>query len=269
MARSIGASAVPELFPATLERVQRWRLDPDVVGVLLVGSKSRGYGDGLSDDDLEVLLRPEAFHRLAPEACIEVAESDTPGRLAYDAQYLPDGDLERKAGSTFDHDHWPYQRAVVLHDPEGRVRPAVAAAGAMDESFRRTRLQHAMIDGWVASRRAEKTVKRRAEGAVRLLLSRAARALIRIAFGLESRWVPLEHWLERELATLPDPEGTGSAALQVLAKPDPRIAIAALERLEPRLLAAGLPGGPAGRRQLFFEIVHPARAAERAIHAVL
>jgi hypothetical protein len=250
-------------------KLEEWKRDPDVVGVVLVGSKTRGFNDALSDDDLEVLLDERAYAKLAPSECISLGyegEGETK-RLAYDAQLTSLADLVRKRTSPIDLDRWPYEKAVVLHDPSSRVAEAVAAAGRMDPEFRAIRLKHAMLDAAIAARRAEKTLKRGYEGAVRLLLARSARALLRIAFALESRWVPLEHWLERELETLPDPERVGPAALELLASPKPEIAFAALERLQPRLMEAGVPG-PEGRLQLFLELIHPSRADERAIHAV-
>jgi len=45
-------TAPPTLFPRTLERIAHWKADPEVLGVVWVGSKSRGYGGAKSDDDL-------------------------------------------------------------------------------------------------------------------------------------------------------------------------------------------------------------------------
>ena len=260
---------MPALEPATIPRLAAWRQDPDVVGIVLVGSKSRGFNDDASDDDLEVLLEERAYAKLAPTECsaVEYQGEGDAKRLAWDAQYTSLADLERKASSPFDLDRWPYQRAVVLHDPSGRVAKAVAAAGRMDPEFRRARLQHAMLDAAIGARRSEKTLRRGYEGAVRMLLARSARSLLRIAFALESRWVPLDHWLERELETLPDPERVGPAALELMVTPKPEIVFAALERLRPRLSEAGVPG-PEGRQKLFLELIHPSKALERAIHAV-
>ncbi len=54
------------IFPATAARVAEWQSQPDVLGIVLVGSKSRGHADALSDDDLEVLLTDTAFAQRAP-----------------------------------------------------------------------------------------------------------------------------------------------------------------------------------------------------------
>ena len=60
-----GMPTEADLHPRTRERLADWRADPEVRGVLWVGSRSRGYGDAMSDDDLEILLTPEAHARIA------------------------------------------------------------------------------------------------------------------------------------------------------------------------------------------------------------
>jgi hypothetical protein len=257
-----------QIFPATARRLEEWRAQPEVLGVVLVGSKSRGHNDDLSDDDLEVLLTDQAFARLAPADCGEVLieGEGASRRIIFDTQYTTLTDLVRKAGSTHDLDHWPYERAPVLWDRDGRIRVAVEQAGRMDAEFRRLRLLHATIDAWVAPRRAAKTIRRGADGAGRLLIARGARALLRVLFALEGRWVPLDHWVEAELRTLDDPTGAGPRLLDALLRGEPAPLEVALNGLEDRLAAEGVPR-PDGRLALFYELIHPERAAERAIHS--
>lgn len=64
------------VFEKTRQRIADWSRDPAVLGVVLVGSKSRGHQDAWSDDDIEVLLTDEAFARLEPEDCVEVLEEE-------------------------------------------------------------------------------------------------------------------------------------------------------------------------------------------------
>ena len=255
-----------QIFPATAARLEEWESRSDVRGVLLVGSKSRGYGDRLSDDDLEVILDDEAHARLSPAECVEYLVEGEGGtrRLIYDAQYAPLGGLETKARSTQDLDHWPYEAAGVLFDRDGRVS---AAAARMCEGFRRARLLHGTIDAWVAAKRAGKTKGRGMEAAARLLLARGAKALARVLFALEGRWVPLDHWLEPELRTLKDNELAAGGLLEALRTGDPAPLGEALGSLEDRLHAEGVPR-PAGRTELFIELIHPSRAEERAVHAL-
>src|SRR5690348_10119885 len=105
-----------EIFPETAARVAAWAAQPEVLGVLLVGSRSRGHADALSDDDLEVLLTDAAAAARAPTDCSEVliTGEGASRRMIYDAQYLGRRALEAKAGSPHDLDHWPYERAAVL-----------------------------------------------------------------------------------------------------------------------------------------------------------
>ena len=170
-----------DIFPATEARVAEWAAQPDVLGVLLVGSLSRGHADYLSDDDLEVLLTDEAAARLAPAECSDVLiEGEGPNRkMIYDAQMTSLSDIELKASSHVDLDHWPYERARVLFDRDGRTAQAVKSAGRMDPDFRARRLQHATIDAWVANYRASKTLGRGWQAAGKLLVARGARATTR------------------------------------------------------------------------------------------
>jgi hypothetical protein len=257
------------LFPQTTERVARWAEQPEVLGILLVGSRSPGHADALSDDDLEVLLTGEAHARLSPAECSEVlieGEGET-RRLIYDAQYTTLTDLQRKASSSIDLDRWPYERAGVLFDRDGQVAKAVEAAGRMDADFRHKRLLHATIDTWIPPRRAARTLKRGFEGASRLLVARGVRALCRLVFALEWRWVPLDHWHEAETRTLDDPEQVAPLIIQALTTGDPTLITEGLDRLEERLASEGVPR-PKERANLFFELIHPSRAEERATHGL-
>ena len=266
--KSAGAGAQP-IFPQTAARLEEWKARPEVAGVVLVGSKSRGNGDQLSDDDLEVILDDEAHALLSPTECLDhlIVGEGAARKIIYDAQYVPLGELESKAHSTRDLDHWPYESSPVLYDRDGRVSAAVAAAARMGEDFRRARLLHGTIDAGISLKRAAKTRGRGMEGAALLLLARGAKALTRVLFALEWRWAPLDHWLEPELRTLKENEEAARKLLESLRTSDPLLLSDALNSLEDRLHAEGVPR-PEGRPQLFFELIHPSRAEERAVHGL-
>lgn len=257
------------LHPGTRARVAAWAADPEVEGVAWVGSRSRGHGDATSDDDLEVYLAPAAFARIDPadSYVMEPAPGADPPRLIYDAQLTSLATLQAKVGSPRDLDHWPYERAGVLHDRAGEVAAAVRAAAAMDPAFRRARLRHGALDAVLAIARARKTVARGFPAATAMLVARGARALTRVVFALEGRWAPLDHWLEPELASLADEAGAGRLVAEALATSRPEALHEALARLQPHLAPVGFPE-PAGRAAFFSELMHPANAAERAIHGL-
>lgn len=258
-----------DIFPGTAARLEQWRAMPDVLGVVHVGSASRGHDDALSDDDLEVYLSEEAWQARTPGECIELlieGEGDA-ARLIYDTQYTAISDLERKLTSPHDLDHWPYERARVLFDRTGRVTELVAELGRMGADFRSQRLHHATIDTSIAASRAAKTHKRNFEAAEHLLVARGAKALSRLLFALEWRWVPLDHWLEPEVRTLQDPTQAGASLLDALRTGRYEALREGLKRLEDRLVAEGIP--PLSQmHDLFLELIHPSRAAERAIHGL-
>jgi Domain of unknown function (DUF4037) len=258
------------IFPATQKRLDEWIAMPEVEGVFLVGSKSHSHADDLSDDDLEVYLTNEAYASLAPAECSELYfEGEGASRtLIYDTQYTSLAALEQKLSSPHDLDHWPYERGRVLFDRDGRLTPLVAALGKMDANFRRKRLLHAMIDTSIAAARAAKTLRRGFEGSGHMLVARGAKALTRILFALEWRWVPLDHWLEQELRTLEDAAQAAPLLVEALRRGTPQPLDESLKRLEHRLNEEGIPMDPQRRREVFFELVHPSGAEERAIHGL-
>lgn len=262
-------SPVP-LFAATVDRIAAWAEEPRVRAVLMVGSKSRGHGDALSDDDLEVILEEDAYATLAPGDCAEflIVDEAEGKRIVYDAQYLPFSALEERRYSPLDLDRWPYEKAPVLYDRDGATTEVVRALGAMPASFRATRLRHATLDAWIAVKRAPKTEGRGAAVSARAVVLRGCRALTRVVFALEGRWVPLDHWLDAELGTLRDTAGAVAPLREAWLTGAARDLDAAIAKVTPAIVAEGLPADLEGRRALFFELIHPSRAEERAVHGL-
>ncbi len=257
------------IFPQTAAKLEEWKTRTDVLGIFHVGSKSHGRGDDLSDDDLEVVLTDESFARLEPAEISDVlieGEGKT-RKMIYDAEYISLSYLQHKPRSPHDIDHWPYERGVMLFDRDGRTSVAVQAAAKMDADFRHKRLLHGTIDAAFAPRRALKTLGRGFDGAGHLLVARGAKALSRLLFALEWRWVPLDHWLESELQTLDDPTRAAPLLVDALRRGDPAPLIDALKQLEDRLAEEGVPHSDKWNA-LFLELIHPTRAEERAIHGL-
>ena len=258
-----------DLFPETEAKLAGWKSVPDILGVIMTGSKSLGHDDELSDDDLEVIFTEEAFAKIEPARCHEylVAGEGANARVVYDALYTTLSEFRQKIDSPRDLDHWPYESARVIFDRTGEVREAVDRAARMDPDFRHKRLLHATVDAWAAQRRAVKTMRRANDMALRLILARGAKALSRILFALEWRWVPLDHWLEEELSTLEDPQRAGRLLVESLTLNRPEPLAQALDLLEDALYDEGV-ARPSDRIVLFLELVHPSRARERRAHGL-
>ena len=248
----------------TAARLSALAEQPAVLGMVLIGSCSRGFADELSDDDVEVILTNQAFADLSPGECGEL-DSGSAGVPAYDLRFTSLGELWRRSRSPYDRDHWQYEWAQLLFERDGRVRDAVTQAARMDGAFRRERLLYGAIDAWMATQRAPKTFLRGMEGSGRLVVVRGALALARVLFALEWRWTPPACWIEAELRTLVDPQRVGPTLADALRHGEPARLIEALDRLEERLWAEGVPRA-ADRRACFLDLVHPSRALERAQH---
>ena len=259
--------SLPALDSRTVKRVQLWLNDPSVKGVVLVGSKAAAYSDERSDDDLYVYVDDSTFSGLNGGDYFEVLIDPISRRVVYDAEYNTLGHLTSKAQSWRDEDHWLFERAAILFDADGLVTAGVNAARQMPAAFRHARLAHATLDAYIAMTRLEKTRARGFAAATALLAARGARALARILFALEWRWVPTDHWLEPELRTLTDSANAANELLAALGTQDPRHLGLALDTLEERLVSEGLPSKEA-RRPLLFDLLHPSRAHERSIHGL-
>lgn len=260
---------IATLHPITEARLEAWRKAPEVLGVLLVGSRSRGHADERSDDDLEVILSEAAYAAVAPSDCAVYAHLEaSPSRLIYDAQLLSLEALAAKADSPLDLDRWPYERAQVLFERSKAVPRAVAAAACMAPAYRQARLLHGAVDVWLAVHRAEKALARGFEVSGRQIIARGAKALARVLFALEHRWVPLDHWLEAELDTLDDPAEAASCLRRALLEASPAALDEGLKRLQPLLAAHDFPPAGPARRDLFLTLIHPSRSAERRLHGL-
>lgn len=259
-----------DVSPQTAAWVRELAGRPEVLGVLCVGSKNRGYTDELSDDDLEVVVTEEAFAPLSPvETLAYYHEGEPPSRRQiYDAQFLTMAVLEWRRDSWHDLNHWPYETAAVLFDRDGSVTRMARAIGRMEPEFRRRRLSHAAVDAWLTVDRARKMEVRGQNGAAkRLVIARGAKAVARLVFALEWRWVPFDYSLEPELLKLEEPTGAARCLVRAVEEDSADLLGESLSRLEDRLAAEGVPRGE-GRFELFCELVHHPLRSERELHGI-
>lgn len=257
-----------KLLPATRQRVADWQRDPDVRGLLLVGSKSLGFADRYSDDDLYVVLTESAYQRRLGSRPFEWFTQRGPGlpQVLYDICYTSVSALSDRLDSPRDVDHWEFQQSELLFDRDGTLASLTQALAAMPRDFRRKRLMHGTLDAHMAQHRANKTSQRGgAHFIVKLLVLRSVQALIRVVFALEWRWVPLDHWLEQELADLADPANVTFLLAEALSTGDRHPVVNAIQQLAPLLEKEDVPGGGLS---LGLMLLHPDAAAERRIHGL-
>lgn len=238
----------PSLDEAPLdlrEAVDKLIASPHVQGVLLVGSRSRGYNEGSSDFDLEAIV-DDGFHRtLPPLDRIALVWDGKPfeSRLVGDIYTESRSELEAKEHSRLDVDHWPYEAAGVWYDRDGEIAPLVAALGRFPEAGWEERLKVSHVDFWYHVGRARKIAPRESRLNHALVLARAAHAYVKFIFVLNRRWPPLLHWAEQALqqSELPlRPANDSSLLTEALTTLDAAPLAALVEALPPLLDEAGV-----------------------------
>lgn len=193
-----------------------------VIGIYVVGSATRPYRDGLSDYDIEVIVDDDVYARTPDEERQTFFFKDgEPKVVDYEFYLIPWSDFERLTQSTLDLFHYPYQHAVVLHDPEGRIAPIVRKLAELPDQVRLDRVRVHFLEFLYRLGRARKTA-RRGEAPLNLALLRgdALGALVNLLFLVKGSWPAMRHWSEQELRTLDVPKDLLVQAT-VLASQDP------------------------------------------------
>ena len=136
-----------------------------VIGVYLLGSVTRTYRDDLSDYDIEVIVE-DAVYEATPDEERQVfffKEGTPEGErpiVDYEFYLIPWSDFVGLTESTHDLFHQPYQHAVILHDPQGRIAPIIERLANLPEGVRRDRLTVHFLEFLYRLGRARKTVHR-------------------------------------------------------------------------------------------------------------
>ncbi len=197
-----------------------------VIGIYLLGSMTRPYRDGLSDYDIEVIVE-DAVYDVTPDEERQVLrfKEGEPGVVDYEFYLIPWSDFTALLESTHDLFHQPYQHAVVLHDPQGRIAPIIERLAELSDDVRRERMAVHFLEFLHRLGRARKTANRAGEGGptinLRLLYGDALSALVKLLFLAKGSWASAKHWSEQELRQLGIPEDLLSCAARLQGVPDP------------------------------------------------
>jgi len=201
-----------------------------VIGIYLLGSVTRPHRDDLSDYDIEVIVE-DAVYEETPDEERQVffykegtPEGERPV-VDYEFYLMPWSDFVALTDSTHDLFHQSYQHAVILHDPDGRIRPIVERLAALPEDVRRERMTVHFLEFLYGMGRARKTGDR-AEGDgptlnLGLLYGDALSALVKLLFLTKGSWAATKHWSEQELRLLGVPDALLARAKCLLGTPTP------------------------------------------------
>ena len=212
------------------ELIQPYVKKDGVIGIYLLGSATRPYRDRLSDDDIEVIVEDAVYERMPDEqrqvfTFKEGVEAGGRPVVDYEFYLVPWSDFVGLAESTHDLFHQPYQHAVVLHDPDGRIAPIIEQLAALPDDVRRNRMKVHYLEFLYRLGRARKAAVREV-GTVptinrALLFGDALSALVKLLFLTKGSWPSVRHWSEQELRLLGVPDDLLVQAARLYGTPDP------------------------------------------------
>jgi len=175
-----------------------------VIGIYVVGSATRPYRDELSDYDIEVIVEDDAYESTPmDERQVFFFKEGEPKVVDYEFYLIPWSDFAKLPESTLDLFHHSAQHAVILHDPDGRIKPVIKRLVELPENVRIERMTVHFLEFLYRLGRARKTSKR-GELPINLTLLRgdALSSLIKLVFLAKKSWPSTKHWSEQEFVQL-------------------------------------------------------------------
>lgn len=213
-----------------------------VIGIYMVGSATRPYRDGLSDYDIEVIVEDDVYERTPDDERQVFSFKEGDERVVdYEFYLWPWSGFTGLAGSTQDMFHQPYQNAVILYDPEGRIAPVIRGQAQLDEGVRLDRMRVHYLEFRFRLGRARKTANRDASRRLNLglLYGDAQRALVKLLFLVKRSWISMGHWTEQELGELGVPTELVEAIVPTFENPVSDAVRGLVERVDAWLTAEG------------------------------
>jgi predicted nucleotidyltransferase len=171
----------------------------EIMGILVVGSASREYGDDLSDFDVEVIVSDTFYRGLSKECRFMSREID---QLRVEYLILPEADFVAKVKSPIDIDHWPYEYCLVAYDPRSFLAHILPLIVRMPEEVRSARLKLHYFEFLFGAQRMSRLLRRGSELNARLVAAQTVSVLIKLLFVLRRRWPPVSHWATQNLVLM-------------------------------------------------------------------
>lgn len=171
-----------------------------VVGIMLVGSSSIGYGDSSSDIDLEVFVTKESYDKR--RKAYENSESYQGKDISWECMTVEEFEGALKDWKS-DVDLWVYSKSTVLLDPGDKLKILLAKYKRYP---RRIWLEKLFLYWYYATANAPydsgKAIKRNDFVTAQLYLTQAIEYYTALIFILNAEFVPYRKWRLLELEKL-------------------------------------------------------------------
>jgi predicted nucleotidyltransferase len=192
-----------------------------VIGIYVVGSATRPFRDERSDYDIEVVVEDELYRSLPDEERhVFVIDEGPPRKVDHEFYLWPFSEFADLIGSTLDLYHYPYQHAVILYDPEGRIGEVVKALSVLPTEVRQARMKAHYLEFLFGLHRAKKTFERGSALNGRLVSGEAVGALVKLLFLTKGSWPATRYWSECELEQIKVEKEIVRLATEMLTLPE-------------------------------------------------
>ncbi len=175
-----------------------------VIGIYVVGSATRPYRDSLSDYDIEVIVEDDIYAQTPMEDRQVFYYKDDDSKIVdYEFYLIPWSDFINLTKSGLDLFHYPYQHAVILHDPQERLAPVIAQLAELPEELRIERMTVHFLEFLYRLGRGRKTANRGHWPINQALLQGdAVGSLVKVIFLANKSWPSMKHWTEQEFQAM-------------------------------------------------------------------
>ena len=191
--------------PLLAELVADIRDDPETIGLLLHGSRALGNHRDDSDYDLIRIVTEDAYLARRERAAL-VEKIARHGRPKADILYQTPSRIEPYVAEP----DWytaTYLSARILFDRTGEIAPLIARIAAEAGRIARERTPMAYDNYLNSFVRSIKAARRGDDLGRRLHAAESATALVRVLFGLQSRWPPYHDDLAAHLPQIEQAQG--------------------------------------------------------------
>lgn len=179
--------------------------DPQILGLVLTGSRGKGFGSEVSDYDVALVVEPEAL----PAYMARFAGKEDGDGLDWWVTSLPElepfvaGWQEPLAWEIFCNERYSFADVSVLVDKTGRLQALVDAKGFIPAEWRPSIVRTALGAYTNSHYRSMKCLRNGNQLGARLEAADAIGHALTALFALEGRHRPYYGYMKRELAARP------------------------------------------------------------------
>ena len=176
--------------------IEKYGQNDTILGVILIGSRGKGYQTNNSDIDLELVVTEQKFIELRDKGQHYIHTEN------YDIIYKSLKELEKCKKSDIDQDHWEYKNCPIISDRTGKLSLLISEIGIYDYSRRLERLKKYYYEFWFEITGAISCLRSKNMFCRRIHASQAVKSFLSLIYNINNEWTPRLKWILKELPLL-------------------------------------------------------------------